>query len=250
MSLINIISFIIAINFVLSVDQERLIKKAKVAACLGLANAKMEQDKSNFEKMTKTLGKDKKGLQMGMEHILQVLLINCYQNIEEDQIGSILEDTKNKKLNTFNAEYQELLGMGKNVDTSKISLENMSKAAKEINELLGEIKGEEKELLEQMKKYKKTNSKSNTSKTANHKPTYKGEKWKDVIYEDNQNQFSLSLLLNPLKASQVFGFQTLCGLVIMTLIVILAVSKNMEFLKKKGLVQEATFEEENKKDSK
>ena len=57
MSLINIISFIIAINFVLSVDQERLIKKAKVAACLGLANAKMEQDKSNFEKMTKTLGK-------------------------------------------------------------------------------------------------------------------------------------------------------------------------------------------------
>ena len=97
MSLINIISFIIAINFVLSVDQERLIKKAKVAACLGLANAKMEQDKSNFEKMTKTLGKDKKGPQMGMEHILQVLLINCYQNIEEDQIGSILEDTKNKK---------------------------------------------------------------------------------------------------------------------------------------------------------
>ena len=167
MSLINIISFIIAINFVLSVDQERLIKKAKVAACLGLANAKMEQDKSNFEKMTKTLGKDKKGPQMGIEHILQFLLINCYQNIEEDQIGSILEDTKNKKLNTFNAEYQELLGMGKNVDTSKISLENMSKAAKEINELLGEIKGEEKELLEQMKKYKKTNSKSNTSKTAN-----------------------------------------------------------------------------------
>ena len=249
MSLINVFLFLLVVNAVLSADQERLIKKAKVAACLGLANAKMEQDKANFEKMTKTIGKDKKGPQMGMEHILQVLLINCYQNIEEDQIGGILEDTKNKKLNSFNAEYQELLGMGKKVDTSKITLENMSKAAKEINELLGEIKGEEKELLEQMKKYKKTNKKSESS-TVNHKPTYKGEKWKDVIYEDNSNQLSFSLLFNPLKVAKVCGFHTLCGLVIMTLIVILTVSKNMEYLKKKGLVQEATFEEENKQDSK
>ena len=247
MSFKQLICFLLIAFSFASQNKEKLLKKAKLSACLGYANARIARDKDSYEKMTQALGKDKSKPQMGMEHILQVLLINCYQNIEEEQIEPLIMDTKDGNIDK--KEYQELIGLGA-ADPSKLSLEKMAQTSKEINEILIEMKGEEKDLINEMKKQNKqystssNNQKSSGSSNASNKPVYKGEKWNDVIYPVNENGFSFGLLFNPIKAAKAFGLQTLCGLIIVTLIIIACVGKNVEYLKKKGIIQEGTYEKE------
>lgn len=244
MSLKQLICFLLITISFAAQNKEKLLKKAKLSACLGYANARIARDKSSYEKMTEALGKDKSKPQMGMEHILQVLLINCFQNIEEEQIEPLIIDTKDGNIDK--KEYQELIGIGK-ADPSKLSLEKMAQTSKEINELLIEMKDEEKDLINEMKKQNKqysTSSNKRQSSSASNKPVYKGEKWNDVIYPINENGLSFDLLVNPIKAAKVFGLQTLCGLIIVTLIIIACVGKNFEYLKKKGIIQEGTYEKE------
>ena len=253
---------LVIFNSVLTLNPEKLMKKAKVGSCLALANAIITKDKEMFERIASTLNAKSENKKMGgegVDQLFQIILINCYQSINDDQVQEILKDVQNKNLNPFDPQYQSLLGIGKTVDKDSFDFNEYTKTLKEVNELLQEIKDDEKELMDKLRKEygdnipgagsstssskeKKKESKSNKKSTPS-KPAYPNEKWQE--YKFNDSHKGLNGIINGL------GLTTFSGLIIISLLIIGFGGKNVELLKKAGIIQkgmsQSEYENLNKK---
>ena len=223
---------------------KNLEKKSKILACSYLSKLFSDSLKDS-NKLLKDIIKDKvnfKNESDTQEKISQFLLINCYLKITKELANNlILEITKGKKDILNNKKYYELFEIDKNKDINK-----MKETMKEIEEILKEIKKEEEELLkkgknspnfekvykefeEKMKKNtddyrKKMNEKEqnnkNNKKKKNGKKPYEGTKW-EIVKPFNESLFSFKdIFINPIKFFKETGINTLCGMIIMSLIFI------------------------------
>ena len=223
---------------------KNLEKKSKILACSYLSKLFSDSLKDS-NKLLKDIIKDKENFKNEsdtQEKISQFLLINCYLKITKELANNlILEITKGKKDILNNKKYYELFEIDKNKDINK-----MKETMKEIEEILKEIKKEEEELLkkgknspnfekvyrefeEKMKKNtddyrKKMNEKEqnnkNNKKKKNGKKPYEGTKW-EIVKPFDESLFSFKdIFINPIKFFKETGINTLCGMIIMSLIFI------------------------------
>ena len=222
---------------------KNLEKKAKVLACSYLSKLFSDSIKEN-ENILKDLIKDKSFLNEAesKEKISQILLMNCYTKITNSLANDlILEITKGKKDILKNKKYYELFELDKTKD-----INNMKETMKEMEEILKEIKKEEEQFLkkgkdspnfekaykefeEKMKKNqndyrkkineKEQSNKNNKKKKSGKKP-YEGTKW-EIVKPLDENLFSFKdIFFNPIKFFNETGINTLCGMIIMSLIFI------------------------------
>ena len=222
---------------------KNLEKKSKILACSYLSKLFLDSVKDN-DKLLKDIMKDKSDLNKSetKEKISHFLLINCYLKITKELANNlILEITKGKKDILNNKKYFELFEIDKNRDINK-----MKETMKEVDDILKEIKKEEENILkkgknspdfekvykefeEKMKKNKddyrkkvnerEQNNKNNKKKKSGKKP-YEGTKW-EIVKPLNENLFSFKdIFINPIKFFNETGINTLCGMIIMSLIFI------------------------------
>ena len=222
---------------------KNLEKKTKILSCSYLSKLFLDSVKDK-DKLLKDIMKDKSDLNESetKERITQFLLMNCYLKITKELANNlILEITKGKKDVLNNKKYYELFEIDKNRDINQ-----MKEKMKEIDEILKEIKKEEENILkkgkdspdfgkvykefeEKMRKNKddyrkKVNEKEqnnkNTKKKKSGKKPYEGTKW-EIVKPLDENLFSFKdILINPIKFFKETGINTLCGMIIMSLIFI------------------------------
>ena len=173
------------------------------------------------------------------------MLVNCYTKITNDISNKVILDMSKGNIDfKKNKKYLELFEMDKNTDFNLLA-----NTMKEINDIMKEIKAEEeifnkrkkddpnfeknlKDFEEKMRKNyeqkknekNKNNNKekytSNKKKKGNGKKPYNGIKW-EFVYTSEESLVSLKdIIFNPTKFFDVTGLNTICGMIIMTLITI------------------------------
>lgn len=226
---------------------QKLERKAKTLACQFLT--------SNFLSSVKESGKKLKDIlkqnniihneSEAKEKISQFMLVNCYLKITPDIANKVILDISKGSIDfKKNKQYLNLFEMNEKTDFSKLT-----QTMKEINEILKEIKAEEeifkkrkmddpnfeknlKDFEEKMKKTyeQKKNEKNKSSnkakytqtkkKKGNGKKPYEGTKW-EIVHSSKENLVNLSdIIFNPKKFFDVTGLNTICGMIIMTLIIL------------------------------
>jgi len=226
---------------------QKLERKAKTLACQFLT--------SNFLSSVKESGKKLKDIlkQNNIIHneseakdkISQFMLVNCYIKITPDIANKVILDISKGSIDfKKNKQYLNLFEMNEKTDFNKLA-----QTMKEINEILKEIKAEEeifkkrkmddpnfeknlKDFEEKMKKTyeqkknekNKSNNKAkytqNKKKKGNGKKPYEGTKW-EIVHSSKENLVSFSdIIFNPKKFFDVTGLNTICGMIIMTLIIL------------------------------
>lgn len=226
---------------------QKLERKAKTLACQFLT--------SNFLSSVKESGKKLKDIlkQNNIIHneseakdkISQFMLVNCYLKITPDIANKVILDISKGSIDfKKNKQYLNLFEMNEKTDFNKLA-----QTMKEINEILKEIKAEEeifkkrkmddpnfeknlKDFEEKMKKTyeQKKNEKNKSSnkakytqtkkKKGNGKKPYEGTKW-EIVHSSKENLVSFSdIIFNPKKFFDVTGLNTICGMIIMTLIIL------------------------------
>jgi len=226
---------------------QKLERKAKTLACQFLT--------SNFLSSVKESGKKLKDIlkQNNIIHneseakdkISQFMLVNCYLKITPDIANKVILDISKGSIDfKKNKQYLNLFEMNEKTDFNKLA-----QTMKEINEILKEIKAEEeifkkrkmddpnfeknlKDFEEKMKKTyeqkknekNKSNNKAkytqNKKKKGNGKKPYEGTKW-EIVHSSKENLVNFSdIIFNPKKFFDVTGLNTICGMIIMTLIIL------------------------------
>jgi hypothetical protein len=226
---------------------QKLERKAKTLACQFLT--------SNFLSSVKESGKKLKDIlkQNNIIHneseakdkISQFMLVNCYLKITPDIANKVILDISKGSIDfKKNKQYLNLFEMNEKTDFNKLA-----QTMKEIKEILKEIKAEEeifkkrkmddpnfeknlKDFEEKMKKTyeqkknekNKSNNKAkytqNKKKKGNGKKPYEGTKW-EIVHSSKENLVNLSdIIFNPKKFFDVTGLNTICGMIIMTLIIL------------------------------
>ena len=226
---------------------QKLERKAKTLACQFLT--------SNFLSSVKESGKKLKDIlkQNNIIHneseakdkISQFMLVNCYLKITPDIANKVILDISKGSIDfKKNKQYLNLFEMNEKTDFNKLA-----QTMKEIKEILKEIKAEEeifkkrkmddpnfeknlKDFEEKMKKTyeqkknekNKSNNKAkytqNKKKKGNGKKPYEGTKW-EIVHSSKENLVSFSdIIFNPKKFFDVTGLNTICGMIIMTLIIL------------------------------
>ena len=223
---------------------QNLEKKTKALACSFLSNTFISLSK-DYDKKFQELLKENKFIQNeseAKEKIAQFMMVNCYLKITSDMANKLILDIPKKNIDIKNKQYLNLFEMDKKTDFKKIA-----ETLKEINEIMKEIKAEEeiftkkrkedpnfeknlKDFEEKMKKnyeqQKKTeknknnNAKSTKKKKGNGKKPYEGTKW-EIVESSEENILNFSdIIFNPRKFFDVTGLNTVCGMIILTLIII------------------------------
>lgn len=222
---------------------ENLEKKAKALACSFLSNTFISSTK-DYDKKFRDILKENNFIQNeseAKEKISQFMLVNCYLKITSEIANKLIMNISTKKIDVKNKEYLSLFEMDKNTDFKK-----MSDTMKEINGIMKEIKAEEeifakkrkedpnfeknlKDFEEKMKKnyeQKKTekNKNSNVKNTKKKKGTgkkpYEGTKWEIVQSNEEKLLNFTDIILNPQIFFEVTGLNTVCGMIILTLVII------------------------------
>ena len=253
---------------------QKLEKKTKALACSFLSNSFISLSK-DYDKKFQELLKENKFIQNeseAKEKIAQFMLVNCYLKITSDMANKIILEVPKKNLDiTKNKQYLNLFEMDKNTDFKK-----MAETMKEINEIMKQIKAEEeifakkrkddpnfeknfKDFEEKMKKnyeQKKTeqnknnNAKYKKKKKGNGKKPYEGTKW-EIVESSEEKLLNFSdIIFNPIKFFDVTGLNTVCGMIILTLIIINIVNniKN-DKIKNEEKINEKDIEEMNKENN-
>ena len=226
---------------------QKLERKAKTLACQFLT--------SNFLSSVKESGKKLKDIlkQNNIIHneseakdkISQFMLVNCYIKITPDIANKVILDISKGSIDfKKNKQYLNLFEMNEKTDFNKLA-----QTMKEIKEILKEIKAEEeifkkrkmddpnfeknlKDFEEKMKKTyeqkknekNKSNNKAkytqNKKKKGNGKKPYEGTKW-EIVHSSKENLVNFGdIIFNPKKFFDVTGLNTICGMIIMTLIIL------------------------------
>ena len=253
---------------------QNLEKKTKALACSFLSNSFISLSK-DYDKKFQELLKENKFIQNeseAKEKIAQFMMVNCYLKITSDMANKLILDIPKKNIDIAkNKQYLSLFEMDKNTDFKKIS-----ETMKEINEIMKQIKAEEeifskkrkedpnfeknlKDFEEKMKKnyeQKKTekNKNNNVKKTkkkkGNGKKPYEGTKW-EIVESSEEKLLNFSdIIFNPIKFFDVTGLNTVCGMIILTLIIIniFKITKNVK-LEKEEKINEKDIEEINKENN-
>ena len=238
---------------------QKLEKKAKALACSILSKSFVSSVK-DYDKKLQELLKQNNFIQNGAEakdKISQFMMVNCYLKITSDIANKvILELSKGNIDIKNNKQYLNLFEMDKNTDFTKLG-----QTMKEINEIMKELKTEEelfaktkkddpdfqknlKDFEEKMRKNyeqkkneknKNSNNAKSTSKKkkGNGKKPYEGTKWEFVESSEEKLLEFKDIIFNPKKFFDVTGLNTICGMIIMTLILINIVQILNNFKKNK-----------------
>ena len=258
---------------------QKLEKKAKALACSFLSNSFISSAK-DYDKKLKEILKENKIIQNESEakdKISQFILANCYLKITSDLANKIILDISKKSIDfKNNKQYLQLFEMDKNTDFTKL-LSTM----KELNELTKEMKAEEeifakkrkedpnfeknlKDFEERMKKNyeqkKNENNKNDNTrytkkkKKGNGKKPYEGTKW-EFVQSSEENFFHFKdIIFNPKKFFEDTGLNTVCGMIIMSLIFIIIFQsvynyKNKKDNKKEDQINDDDINEINKENN-
>ena len=241
-------------------ELQKLERKAKTLACQFLT--------SNFLSSVKDSGKKLKDIlkqnniihneSEAKEKISQFMLVNCYLKITPEIANKVILDISKGSIDfKKNRQYLNLFEINEKSDFNKLA-----QTMKEINEILKEIKAEEeifkkrkmddpnfeknlKDFEEKMKKtYEQKKNEKNKStnkakytqkkkKKGNGKKPYEGTKW-EIVHSSKENLLSFSdIIFNPKKFFDVTGLNTICGMIIMALIIlnIVQIVQNIKILK-------------------
>jgi len=239
---------------------QKLEKKAKALACSVLSKSFVSSVKDYDQKLQELL-KQNNFIQNGAEakdKIAQFMMVNCYLKITSDIANKVILELSKGNIDVKNnKQYLNLFEMDKNTDFNKLG-----QTMKEINEIMKELKAEEelfaktkkddpnfqknlKDFEEKMKKNyeQKKNEKNKNSNNAKHtskkkkgngKKPYEGTKWEFVESSEEQLLEFKDIIFNPKKFFDVTGLNTICGMIIMTLIVINIVQIFNNFKNKKN----------------
>ena len=266
-------------------ELQKLEKKAKTLACQFLT--------SNFLTSVKDSGKKLKDIlkqnniihneSEAKEKISQFMLVNCYLKITPDIANKVILDISKGSIDfKKNKQYLNLFEMNEKTDFNKLV-----QTMKEINEILKEIKAEEeifkkrkkddpnfeknlKDFEEKMKKtYEQTKNEKNKNnnkakytqkkkKKGNGKKPYEGTKW-EIVHSSKENLLNFGdIIFNPKKFFDVTGLNTICGMIIIALIILNVVqivqnTKNMKDEKKNDEntfnIEEINNDNENENDN-
>ena len=251
-------------------ELQKLEKKAKTLACQFLT--------SNFLTSVKDSGKKLKDIlkqnniihneSEAKEKISQFMLVNCYLKITPDIANKVILDISKGSIDfKKNKQYLNLFEMNEKTDFNKLA-----QTMKEINEILKEIKAEEeifkkrkkddpnfeknlKDFEEKMKKtYEQTKNEKNKNnnkakytqkkkKKGNGKKPYEGTKW-EIVHSSKENLLNFGdIIFNPKKFFDVTGLNTICGMIIIALIIlnVVQIVQNTNNMKDEKKNDENTF---------
>ena len=251
-------------------ELQKLERKAKTLACQFLT--------SNFLTSVKESGKKLKDIlkqnniihneSEAKEKISQFMLVNCYLKITPDIANKVILDISKGSIDfKKNKQYLNLFEMNEKTDFNKLA-----QTMKEINEILKEIKAEEeifkkrkkddpnfeknlKDFEEKMKKtYEQTKNEKNKNnnkakytqkkkKKGNGKKPYEGTKW-EIVHSSKENLLNFGdIIFNPKKFFDVTGLNTICGMIIIALIIlnVVQIVQNTNNMKDEKKNDENTF---------
>ena len=258
-------------------DRELFEKKRKVLACTYFTNnviSLYKNDKS-FKEMLKNFDSLSNENTNVKNKISYLITVNCYTKISLDIANKIFSEIPKKGKLDFEHEkqYSDLLKVDdlKQIENDEIFSQNL----KEINEILKEIQAEElilnrnrkedpnfeknmKDFEEKMKKNyeKRKQEKQNTNKKGRHtikkkrgneKKPYNNTKW-EIVEVDDEELFNFKdFFINPVKFMNMTGVNSICGMLIMSLLTInfFKIVKNT----KKNENKEVDMNEFNKKEN-
>ena len=257
---------------------QNIEKKAKALACSILSKSFLNSAK-DYDNKLKEILKEKKLIKNESEakdKITQIMLVTCFQKITKEMANKAILDISKGNLDiNKNKQYLKLFEIDKNLDFNQLV-----QTMKELNEIMKEIEAEEelfakknkddpnfmknmKDFEEKMKKNfeqkknekNKNNNVKQTSKKkkgSNKKP-YEGTKWEYVESSEEKILDFKDIIRNPKKFFDVTGLNTICGMIIMTLLFIhvlqnLYHSKN-DKKEKENKVNEEEINELNKENN-
>jgi len=215
-------------------------KKTKILSCMSLSRIYLKQNEnfinniiknletSNIE-LTKIDSKKKKEL------FLNVLLVNCYEKITDNQAQKLMIEinTQKDKFNIMKSDFKDLMNIN---PYNKFDLKHIDSVLKEINTLMENMKKDEKRFQEMMKDKNFTKNLNDTFKNkdfmknynklkdgfpkkkeykkkqreTNKKPVYSGMKWEEVKIDEN---------IGNVKLFENIGLNTIVGMLISSLLV-------------------------------
>ncbi len=143
-------------------------KKTKILSCMSLSRIYLKQNEnfinniiknletSNIE-LTKLDSKKKKEL------FLNVLLVNCYEKITDNQAQKLMIEinTQKDKFNIMKSDFKDLMNIN---PYNKFDLKHIDSVLKEINTLMENMEKDEKRFQEMMKEKKFTKNLNDTLK--------------------------------------------------------------------------------------
>ena len=169
------------------------------------------------------------------ELFLNVLLVNCYEKITDNQAQKLMIEmnTQKDKFNIMKSDFKDLMNIN---PYNKFDLKHIDSVLKEINTLMENMKKDEKRFQEMMKDKNFTKNLNDTFKNkdfmknynklkdgfpkkkeykkkqreTNKKPVYSGMKWEEVKIDEN---------IGNVKLFENIGLNTIVGMLISSLLV-------------------------------
>ena len=251
-------------------ELQKLERKAKTLACQFLTNNFLTSVKESGKKLKDILKQNNiiHNESEAKEKISQFMLVNCYLKITPEIANNVILDISKGSIDfKKNKKYLNLFEMNEKTDFNKLA-----QTMKEINEILKEIKAEEeiftkrkkddpnfeknlKDFEEKMKKtYEQTKNEKNKNnnkakytqkkkKKGNGKKPYEGTKW-EIVNSSKENLLNFGdIIFNPKKFFDVTGLNTICGMIIIALIIlnVVQIIQNTKSMKDEKKNDENTF---------
>ena len=220
---------------------QEIQKKSKILSCMSLSRIYMKQNEIFVKNLIKNLETSNVELskldsKKKNEIFLNVLLVNCYEKITDNQAQKLMIDmnTQKEKFDIMKSDYKDLMNIN---PYNKFDLKHIESVLKEINSLMENMKKDEKRFQEMLKdknftknfndSFKNKDFMKNFNKIkdgipkrkeykkkereTNKKPVYSSMKWQEVKIDEN---------FQNVKLFENMGLNTIVGMLISTLILI------------------------------
>ena len=215
-------------------------KKTKILSCMSLSRIYLKQNENFINNIIKNLETSnielaKLDSKKKKELFLNVLLVNCYEKITDNQAQKLMIEinTQKDKFNIMKSDFKDLMNIN---PYNKFDLKHIDSVLKEINTLMENMKKDEKRFQEMMKDKNFTKNLNDTFKNkdfmknynklkdgfpkkkeykkkqreTNKKPVYSGMKWEEVKIDEN---------VGNVKLFENIGLNTIVGMLISSLLV-------------------------------
>ena len=215
-------------------------KKTKILSCMSLSRIYLKQNENFINNIIKNLETSnielaKLDTKKKKELFLNVLLVNCYEKITDNQAQKLMIEmnTQKDKFNIMKSDFKDLMNIN---PYNKFDLKHIDSVLKEINTLMENMKKDEKRFQEMMKDKNFTKNLNDTFKNkdfmknynklkegfpkkkeykkkqreTNKKPVYSGMKWEEVKIDEN---------VGNVKLFENIGLNTIVGMLISSLLV-------------------------------
>ena len=219
---------------------QEIHKKTKILSCMSLSRIYIKQNENFINNIIKNLEASNNELsklnsQKKKEFFLNVLLVNCYEKITDNQAQKLMIElnTQKDKFNIMKSDFKDLLNIN---PYNKFDIQHIESVLKEINKLMENMKKDEKRFQEMLKDKNFTKNFNDTFKNkdfmknynklkegfpkkkeykkkereTNKKPVYSGMKWEEVKIDENYVN---------VKLSENIGLNTIVGMLISSLLI-------------------------------